>query len=63
MVVSKMARIRKRWYQVLERMKDKVLTFIMLVLGGSRRPISILLRGFLLLGGEGAGEGAEEVEV
>jgi hypothetical protein len=63
MIVSKMPRIRKKWYQVSEMLKDQVLTFIMLVLGGSRRPISILLRGFLLLGGEGAGEGAEEVEV
>jgi len=38
-------------------------TFIMLILLRSTRPISILMRSFLLLGGEGAGEGAEEVEV
>ena len=35
----------------------------MLILLRSARPISILMRSFLLLGGEGAREGAEEVEV
>lgn len=38
-------------------------TFVMLILLRSTRTISILMRGFLLLGREGAGEGAEEVEV
>jgi hypothetical protein len=44
-------------------MKEQVNTFIMFILRNSRRPISILLRSFLLLGGKRAGEGAEEVKV
>jgi len=40
-----------------------MLTFIVLILLRSTRPISILMRGFLLLGREGAVQGAEEVEV
>jgi len=40
-----------------------MLTFVVLILFRSTRPISILMRSFLLLGRESAGEGAEEVEV
>ena len=36
---------------------------VMLVFDAGRRAISISMRGFLARAGEGAGEGAEEVEV
>jgi hypothetical protein len=38
-------------------------TSIMPILNTSRRAISILVSGFLARAGEGAGEGAKEVEV
>ena len=40
-----------------------IFTLVMLVFDAGRRAISISMRGFLARAGEGAGEGAEEVEV